>query len=1038
MPKPFIHLHNHTEFSALDGLTRVNELVEQAKAHRQPAIAITDHGMLAGVPDFYKAAKANDIVPILGEEFYIVPTASDKVKAKDTEGAINKHLLMVALDLRGWHFMVELTSIANSEPNYHYRPRIDHHMLQYYHEELKHVAVTTSCLSSEVARALQDRGVDEADEMLSLYRDLFPNLYLELQKHPIKKKYRNLKTPQAEKEREFDELETNYLRYLLRANKKFDIPVVITGDSHFSVREDDEIHDFMLAMQTNKDYNDPDRWRFNGTRYWIQSTEEMKTLWVKYPREWKQSLEVQNLIYNSAKNIVVPEFETKTWHIPAIPGQKDDPVATLRKKCERAMKKKGLHKKKKYVARLEHELKVIREANFEQIFLIVEDYVNWAREHGILVGPGRGSMVGTIVSYLLGITLIDPIEYRLLFERAINPARPSIPDFDIDFENERIEEVIEYVRQKYGHENVMLIGTHLHLAARATVKDVLRTLKVPFDVSNRITAEMPDSAEITNNKVDGNIESIMENLDVAEFKKVVREHPIAERAITRLHGIIKSHGRHAAGVVISDPGRSLLREVPQMYIPSSKATASQYDMDGLKNLHLVKFDFLKLSTLNAIAQAKEFIGFDPFEDHVKFDDPEVFKMMKNGDLVTIFQFQGGAARQCIMEMGVDNFEDLVAVNALARPGAINFLPQYVAGKRRPEKVRYACDEVRPILEYTYGVILYQEQVMEIVKELAGWDDLGADKIKEAIKSKSGTLFDEMKDEFINGCKGKGISKSAALEIWKNIDDYRSYGFNRAHAVAYSAIGYQTAYLKCHYPKQWMAAYLNTGQAEKNFEEVMDEIRRLGIPLLLPDINRSGPKFTPTKKGIRFGLIQIKGVGEASVTEVIAEREKNGSYTTFEDFELRAQEYKFKNRAVMKALRQSGALSTITGERPSIQEERDYLGTWVTKHPLDRYRIAISDAINKKENRKRLSSRDSEDQDVIWGGMINRIKEITTKNGQKMAFMEVSFYGEVYSFTMFPQIWQRFSRQVYKEAIVVGRGKWQPERNAILINNLRVI
>lgn len=1037
MSKPFIHLHNHTEFSALDGLTRVDDLVGQAKKHGQPAIAITDHGMLAGAPDFYKAAKAADIVPILGEEFYIVRDASIQEKTKEIDTG-NRHLLMHALNLKGWHLMVELTSVANTEAQFYRRPRLDHNVLKHYKKDLKHVAVTTACLSSEVARALQDHGEEQADEMLMLYRDLFPNLYLELQKHPIRKKFRKLRTPQAQAERDFDRLEKDYLRYLVRANERFDIPVVITGDSHFGFKEDADIHDFMLAMQTGNDYNDPDRWRFNGTGYWVQSTEEMKKLWAKYPRQWKQSLGVQQDILKKTKDLVVPEFETKTWHIPVIPGQEGDPVDILRKKCRRALKAKGLHKNQEYVDRLNHELSVIREANFEQIFLIVEDYVNWARDHGILVGPGRGSMVGTIVSYLLGITLIDPIEYRLLFERAINPARPSIPDFDIDFETGRVEEVIDYVREKYGADNVMLIGTHLHLAARATVKDVLRTLKVPFDMSNRITAQMPESAEIVNNKVDGDIDSIMGNLDVAEFNKVLKEYPIAGRAISKLHGTLKSHGRHAAGVVISDNTRSLRREVPQMYIPSSKTIASQYDMDGLKNLHLVKFDFLRLGTLNAIAQAKEFIGHDPFEKHTRFDDPQVFEMMKNGDLVTIFQFQGGAARQCIMEMGVDNFEDLVAVNALARPGAINFLPQYVASKRRPKSIKYACKEVRPILEYTYGVILYQEQVMEIVKELAGWDDLGADKIKEAIKSKSGTAFDEMKTDFLSGCKKNGISKSAAEEIWKNIDDYRSYGFNRAHAVAYSAIGYQTAYLKCHYPKEWLAAYLNTGQAEKNFEEVMDEIRRLGIPLFLPDINRSSARFTPNKKGIRFGILQIKGVGEASVTDILAERKKHGKFTSFEDFELRAQEYKFKNRGVMKALRQSGALNALTGERPSIQEEREYLGTWVTKHPLDRYRIAISDLINKRTNLKRLESREDEGNEVYWGGMVVRVKEITTKNSQKMAFVEVSFYGRVYSFTLFPNVWVRYSSKIYKEAILVGRGKWQPERNAILINTLRII
>lgn len=1030
--KPFIHLHNHTEYSTLDGLTRVTELVDAAVANKQPAIAITDHGMLSGAPEFYKEAKAKGIVPILGEEFYIVRDSSRDTTEKDTDSG-NRHLLMLALNLKGWHLMVELTSLANTPENFYRRPRLDHNILRQYRKEFKNVAVTTTCLSSEIARALQNEGEEAADEFLEIYRNLFPNFYLEFQRHPVFKKYLKQDTYRATQEKEFDELQKRYEKYLRKRMTRWGIPPLITNDAHYPAKEDADIHDFMLAMQIGKDYRDKERWTFNGSGYWIKSTEQMHVLWGD-SGIWKQSLRNQHDLVRLASGFHVPEFETSIWHIPSIPGQSKNPVSLLARECRRALKSRDLLARK-YKRRLEHELKVIRQANFEQIFLIVADYVSWAKKQDIVVGAGRGSMVGSLVSYLLGITDVDPVKYRLLFERAINPARPSIPDFDIDFDRERVGEVIEYVRQKYGEDNVMIIGTDMTLQPRATVKGVLRTLKVPFDVANHITSTMPELVDIVNNKVDGDIEQILLQVDVPELREVLEREPIAARAIMRLNGMVKSHGRHAAGVIISDGSRNLVKEVPQMYISTSKTRVSQYDMNALKKMHLVKFDFLVISTLNAISLAKKYIGFDPFKDMTEFDDEDVFTMMREGNLVTIFQFQGGAARQCIMAMGIDKFEDLVAVNAIARPGSIKFLPTYVVGKQDPDKIKYPCPEVKPILSYTYGVIIYQEQVMEIVKELAGWDDLGADRIKEAIKSKAGKEFDEMHPEFIQGCIKKGISKKAANTIWKNIDDYRAYGFNRAHAVAYSSIGYQTAWFKCHYPKEWLTAYLNLPSAEKNYDEVMDEIRRHKIPLLLPDINRSGSGFSVEKKGIRFGLQQIQGVGVNSVREILEEREVGGRFTSIEDFVERAQKHKYKNRRVMESLKLSGTLSKLDGERPSQSDEKKYLKTWVTSYPLDKYRNNFDEILLGDINREHLE--DPEDAEVFWGGIINRIKEIRTKTGKPMAFMDVSYYGEQRSITMFPEQWNVHRDKISREGIVLIKGRRQADRNTIVANRVRI-
>lgn len=1031
---PFTHLHVHTEFSPLDGLARIPDIMERVKTLGMPAIAMTDHGNVAGAPEFYLEAKKAGIRPLLGQEFYVVPDASMKDKSKD-EYAANRHLVLIALNLRGWHTLVELTSIANSRENYHYKPRIDHDILRKFSDRFGDILATSSCLNSEIALAHRNDGVEAANKMLKFYRSIFPNFYLELQRHEIEKKYlKDNKSARARNEQEFRDLLRNYEKYLLKAGKKYRLPFVITNDSHYVKKEEHEIHDLLLAIQTKKPMSAEDRFRFNGHGYHIKSVDEMRKTWDDSPEIWLESQKSMAQILKLTKNFKVPEFESTTWHVPDIPGMKKEPPEVIRKKCYRALKEKGLDENKKYVRRLKHELKVIRQANFEKIFLIVEDYVNWARAHGIQIGPGRGSMVGSLVSWLLGITEIDPIKYRLLFERAINPARPSIPDFDIDFEGARIEEVIDYVRKTYGESNVMLIGTQHHMAAKMTLKNVLRTFEVPFTVSNEITAEMPDSADVVNHKASGELEDLFATMESPTLKALIKEYPILKPASIALQGLLTGFGTHAAGVVISDKGRDLTKEIPKMLIASSDKVSSQYDMEAVKKLHLVKFDFLRITNLDMIANAINLIGHNPFENMSDdYYDEKTFEMMRNGDLLTVFQFQGGAMRRCLMEMGVNEFEDLVATNALARPGSINFLPHYIEGKRNPKGIKFACKEVKPILGYTYGVILYQEQVMQIVKDLAGWDDLGADRIKEAIKSKSGKDFDEMEPLFLDGCEKNGISRKAAKIIWKNIDDYRSYGFNRAHAVAYSVVGFKTAYLKRHYPKEWLTAVLQANP-DKNFTDIIEEIRRERIALQLPSVNRSEVHFTMNKKGVRFGLAQIKGIGESAAQAIIEERRQNGLFASYDEFRERMAKHRaVNNKARYEALEKSGALSTIGGPKPNRFLQQEYLGTFVTEYPLDPYREAFAKVIESPENKRKFALNKST---VYWGGIVSKIKEIVTKKGDKMAFVTVSYYGQTLDVTFFPQQWARVRNKIQKDVIVAMSGTRDVERNTIVAERVR--
>lgn len=1037
MSNPFTHLHTHTEYSPLDGLSKVAEIVEEAKNLGQSAIAITDHGTMAGVPEFYYACREADITPILGQEFYIVPDAGNK--DREDPMSLNRHIIMIALNQRGWRAIVELSSIANERENYHYKPRIDHDILRQHRGAFDDIAVTSACLSGEINRALEI-GKKEADRVLKFYRGIFPNFYLELQRHPIHKKYNSRNDKRSREEREFRDKQRTLNKYLIRASDRFDVPIIITNDIHYREKKQHEIHDLLLAVQTKSDMTDENRFRFNGTGYHLKSAKEMRSLFADVPDTWRSSQRSMRQILRRVGDFKVDEFESKTWHIPDIPGQTGDPATEIRRKCLRRLKEIGRHRSRRYKERLQHELKVIKEANFEQIFLIVEDYVNFARSKGIIIGPGRGSMVGSIVSWLLGITDIDPIKYKLLFERAINPARPSIPDFDVDMENDRCEEVIEYVRKKYGEDNVMLIGTHQHMAPRMALKGIFRTLGIPFEVSNRLTAELPDTVEITNNKVSGDIKDIFNGKISKDLREILRTHKIVASAAAQFQGLVTSFGSHAAGVIISDDKRPLVKEIPRMLIASSGKEVSQFDMNAMKHLHLVKFDFLRLSTLKMIAEAHKLIGYNPIEvDGIDDDfyDKETFKMMAKGDLLTTFQFQGGAAKQCILGIGVDEFEDLVAVNALARPGAINFLDKYIEGKDNPKHVKYACKEIKSILSYTYGVILYQEQVMQIVKDLAGWDDLGADRIKEATKYKSGSEFDEMHPEFIKGCIENGISERAAKSIWDNIDDYRSYGFNRAHSVAYASIGFHTAYLKCHYPKEWLTAVLNTNP-EKNFVDIIDEVRRIGLPLLLPDINRSAANFTLSKKGIRFGLSHIRGLGTAAVEYIVTEREEGGKYNDMREFRGRMRPSRaVYNKARLQALERSGALRMIGGESHGSEYQEELLGVTVTNYPLDPYKKQLEKLLGTKENKEALVARDGEPP-CYWGGIISSVREIKTRNDQPMAFASVSYYGESHDIVIFPDKWVRYGHLIKEKNIIALSGTRDTERSSIIAQTIKLM
>ena len=878
----FVHLHVHTEYSLLDGACRIDELVDQALEFNMPAVAITDHGVMYGVIDFYKNAKEKGIKPIIGCEVYVAPGSRfDKKQRTDLY-----HLILLAKDFEGYKNLIKIVSLSFLE-GFYYKPRVDKELLREYS---KGIIALSSCLAGEIPSYILQNNLEKAKSAIKEYLDIFgEDFYLELQDNGME--------------------EQEYVNsYLIKLSRELNVPLVATNDVHYLRKEDAEIHDILLCIQTGSKLNDKDRLRFKTNEFYFKSPEEMKALFKDVPEAIENTLKIAEKcnVEIPLNNVILPVFE-----VPE--GETLD--SYFERLCwEGAKKRFGEDIPENIRERLSYEISVIKQMGFSGYFLIVQDFVNYAKSKGIPVGPGRGSAAGSLVSYVLGITNIEPTRWGLIFERFLNPERVTMPDIDIDFCFERREEVIEYVRNKYGKEHVAQIITFGTMAARASVRDVGRVLDVPYNEVDRIAKLIPPNT------------SIEEALNTSEeLRNLVENNPQAKRIIEiakRIEGNARHASIHAAGIVISkDP---LMEYVP-LQVMNGTDVVTQLPMTNLEELGLLKMDFLGLRTLtviyDTIKKIKENYGIEIDINNISLSDEKVYELLQKGETIGVFQLESRGMRNLLRDIKPEKFEDLIAVLALYRPGPLGRLESYIKRKRGEEKVEYMHPALEPILSETYGVIIYQEQVMEIAHRLAGFTLGQADVLRRAMGKKKPEVMEEQREIFVKGAVERGIPENVAIEIFEDMAKFAEYGFNKSHSAAYAFVSFQTAYLKAYYPKEYMASLLTSVKnSTTKLSKYIAEAKRIGIKILPPDVNESVVDFTVTPQGIRFGLSAIKNVGE-SVAEAIVEERSRGKFKSIFDF-IKRLSSRVINKRALESLIKSGAFDSFGYSRRALLENID--------------------------------------------------------------------------------------------------------------------
>lgn len=971
----FTHLHVHTGYSLLDGSARIPELVKRAKELGMDSLAITDHGVMYGAIDFYKECRKQGIKPIIGCEVYVAPNSRfDREPGSEDERYY--HLILLAETNEGYSNLSKIVTRGFTE-GYYYKPRVDKEVLREFHEG---IICTSACLQGEVAFYLRKGFYDKAKEAALSYVDIFgrDNFFLELQDHDI-----------AE--------DQTVNAGLLRLSKDIDIPLICTNDSHYIYKDDWKPHDILLCIQTGKKVADEDRMRYAEGQYYLKSPEEM---YEKFHYA-KEALENTHKIAERCNvEIVFGEQKIPRYDVP----EGYTAFSYLEKLCKDGIKERYSPVTDELYERLKYELNVINNMGYVDYFLIVWDFINYAKEHGIAVGPGRGSAAGSIVSYCLKITNIDPIRYSLIFERFLNPERVTMPDIDIDFCYERRQEVIDYVSRKYGPEKVVQIVTFGTLAARNCVRDVGRVLDLPYNLCDSVAKSIPMEIGMTIEK------ALVASPDFKKFYETNEDVQFMVDMAKRLEGLPRHASMHAAGVVIG-------REPIEEFVPLCKngdAVTTQYNMTTIEELGLLKMDFLGLRTLTVIRDALRSIerrtGKKINIDNIPQDDAKVYDMISAGRCEGVFQLESSGMRNFMKELKPRNMEDIIAGISLYRPGPMDFIPQYISGKQHPEAVTYDHPALEKILSPTYGCIVYQEQVMQIVMELAGYSLGRSDLVRRAMSKKKADVMMKEREYFIHGnaemgvpgCVAKGISEETANKIFDEMTDFAKYAFNKSHAAAYAVVAYQTAYLKCYYPYDFMAALMTSVKDNsKKLATYIDACRKAGIKLLPPDVNEGEGDFSVSGEAVRYGLSAIKSIGTAVVSSILSERNENGPFRDLQDF-IERMTGKDINRKAIENFIMAGAFdgfkvkrsqmmavyqnimdnaqrekkSKITGQinlmdflggmagdgndssgfgdafgvdYPDIPEfsreemlsgEKDILGIYVSGHPLDDYREVI--------------------------------------------------------------------------------------------------
>ncbi len=1067
----FVHLHVHSEYSLLDGMSRIKDLPVRAKELGMKAIALTDHGVMYGAVDFYKECKKNDIKPIIGCEVYVAPHSRfDKEAGRDNG---YNHLILLAKNKTGYQNLSKLVSLSFVE-GFYYKPRIDLEILEKYSEGL---ICLSACLAGSLSQAIIQDNMEKAEEIALWHKRVFKDdYYIEIQHNGLRQ-----------------QIMVN--QKLIQLARKLDIPLVATNDSHYLKKEDSYFHEVLLCIQTGKRMSDEDRMRFETQEFYIKSPEEMADYFSEFPDA------IENTVKIAEKCNYDFEFGVTKLPNYDVPEEYATHLDYFKDLCYKGIKNRyGEKPAEEVMSRLEYEISVIDKMGYVDYFLIVWDYINYAKSVGIPVGPGRGSGAGSIAAYAIGITDIDPLKYGLLFERFLNPERVSMPDFDVDFCYERRGEVIEYVERKYGKDHVSQIITFGTMAARMVIRDVGRVLDYPYSETDKLAKMIPMEVHITIPK------ALEQN---REFKELYESNPSVKQLIDiaiKLEGLPRQASTHACGIVIT-------KDPVDTYVPlyvNDGNISTQYTMNLLEELGLLKMDFLGLRTLTVISDTEKLVkqnrGIDVEYDK-EMNDPKVYKLWANGESIGIFQFESQGMTNFMKELKPDCLEDIIAGVSLYRPGPMDQIPRYIKGKQNPGHNVYTHPALEPILNVTYGCMVYQEQVMQIVRELAGYSLGRADLVRRAMGKKKLDVMAKEREYFINGqvdengnvlvpgCVRNGIDKESANKIFDEMAEFAKYAFNKSHAAAYSVVSYRTAYLKTYYPEEFMAATLNSFLG--NLDKVpiyIYECKRLNIGILKPDINKSFTKFTVQDKKIRFGLGSIKNVGISAIETVISERERNGEFESFTDFCERIQSGTV-NRKCIECLIKAGCfdemnqtratllasyeriLDTINNqgrnsmanqvtmfdlvqpeetvkyqytvlkeldERELLAQEKEMIGIYISGHPLEK----IKEAIQRQTNINSIQIKDlngenagnfKDGQNVKYAGTITSVKKKYTKRNTIMAFVTVEdLYGSA-EIVVFDSVFSRCDNILVEENIVIVEGRLsikEDEDARIIVQNIK--
>ena len=1115
----FVHLHVHTQYSILDGAAAIKPLIKRAKALGMNAIAITDHGNMYGVKNFHDTATDAGVKPILGCEVYVVKNRFEK----DKDEKAGDHLILLAKNLEGYHNLCKMVSYSFTE-GFYYKPRIDKQLIEQYHEGL---ICCSACLGGEVPQAIMHNDIEEAERVVQWFKNIFgEDYYLELQLHPSG-------DPQKDADVYENQLRVN--KVILELAAKYGVKYICSNDVHFILAEDAVAHDHLICLNTGRDLDDPNRMRYTFQEY-LKSPEEMAALFPDHPEALATTLEIADkcedyklthaplmpnfpppedfpialgeLRESFVKKIEDEEMLAKIGACATVPeleelvaGDKElsDRLMVAKQYCYlKDLTYKGAHMRygdvldEKTEERIKYELSTIEWMGFPGYFLIVWDYIRAAREMGVSVGPGRGSAAGSVVAYCLKITNIDPLKYDLLFERFLNPERISLPDVDVDFDEDGRADVLRYCVQKYGQKRVAQIVTFGTMAPKMAIKDVARVQKLALSESDRLSKLVPD--KVTPDKKHGE----------TPFDFVYKESPelAAEREspnqlirntlkyAEKLEGSIRQTGVHACGVIIGQD--DLEKFAPMAIAKDAELNVVEFEGKEVESVGLIKMDFLGLRTLSIIKDAVENVkavhGVDVDIDGISLDDAPTYEVFARGDTTGLFQFESPGMKKHLRNLKPNRFEDLIAMNALYRPGPMEYIPNFIARKHGQEPVTYEIADMEEYLNDTYGITVYQEQVMLLSQKLAGFTGGEADTLRKAMGKKKRDVLDKMKPKFINGCKERGHDEKICDKIWGDWEAFASYAFNKSHSTCYAYVAYQTGYLKAHYPSEFMAALLSRNLADiKQLTLYMNECKRMGIRVLGPDINESMRTFSSNKAGdVRFGLGAVKGVGEAAVESIIAERNANGRFKDIYDLMERVN-FSAVNRKCFENLAYAGGFDSISGfhrgkffgadardntgvtfieqlmrygqrfqaeknnaqqslfgggghvdiQRPvlpacadwsqleTLAKEREMIGHYLSAHPLDDYKIIINHMC--KTQLTELENLEAlKGQEIAVAGMVVSVQNLITKTGKPRGKFVLEDYNGTHEFALFSKDYENFRKYLFSDYFLFVRGRVQPK------------